>query len=51
MKTPVKTKVAGAGAGSGQAQDAPADVLRPIEDTPVAFNGDQESTPPDIIVE
>jgi hypothetical protein len=45
-------KVKGAGAGSVRAEDSPEeDVLGTIEDGPVVFDGDHESTPPDIIVE
>jgi hypothetical protein len=41
-------KVKKAGAGSAPADDAPPET---IQDGPIAFSGDQESTPPDIIIE
>jgi hypothetical protein len=40
-------KVKKAGAGSAPTDDAP----ETIQDGPIAFSGDQESTPPDIIIE
>jgi hypothetical protein len=49
MKNTPKTKAAGAGAQ--QAPDAPADVLRPMEDGPVVHNSEPDATPPDIIIE
>ena len=44
-------KVKGAGARSVRSENSPEDVLGTIEDGPIVFDGDHESTPPDIIVE
>ena len=49
MQKTVKTKAAGA--GTEQNSDPGAEVLRPINDGPIASAGEPDATPPDIIIE